>query len=296
MAARQREVVSTDGVRLAVYESGATDAPTIVLVHGWPDNHTLWDDVVVDLSRDFHVVTSDVRGAGASDKPAGRNAYRIPQLTDDLLAVLDATSPYESVHLVGHDWGSIQAWPALTDKRVTPRIATFTSLSGPSLDHSARWMRQVHRHPRGTLRQFAHSYYILLFQLPRLPELLARRGVLTRGAHRAGRPTGDAVQGATDAAYGVQLYRANMLHRLSVPRPEPIDLPVQLVVAEQDIPVTADLVVGATRPWVADLTVMRIPGGHWTVSEQPELIARCIRDFAAQTPTATSSAARSSSR
>src|SRR3954470_8680007 len=100
-APRSREVIAPDGVRLAVFETGPADAPTVVAVHGYPDNHTLWDEIAARLATEFHVVTYDVRGAGASDKPTDRAAYRMDRLTDDLIAVLDATSPDQPVHLVG---------------------------------------------------------------------------------------------------------------------------------------------------------------------------------------------------
>ena len=87
-----RRVTSTDGTTLAVYESGKPAAPTVVAVHGYPDNHAVWDGVVALLSDEFHVVTYDVRGAGASDKPTTRSAYRMAQLVDDLAAVLAAVS------------------------------------------------------------------------------------------------------------------------------------------------------------------------------------------------------------
>lgn len=295
MAQRQRQVVSSDGVRLAVYESGRKDAPTVVAVHGYPDNHSLWDDIVELLAPDFHVVTYDVRGAGASEKPRERRAYRMPQLVDDLRAVLDATSRGRPVHLVGHDWGSIQLWPAVTDSRLAGRIASFTSISGPSLDYAGVWMRQVRQHPRLSLRQLAHSYYILFFQLPRLPELAAQHGIVARGVRRAGaRPAG--AERNEDAAQGIQLYRANMLRRVARPEPVPADLPVQLIVADRDPFATPELVVGATEPWVPNLTVVPVSGGHWLVSQQPGLFAGLVRDFAGQIPTDSSSAPSSSSR
>ena len=295
MAARQREVISSDGVRLAVYESGATEAPTVVLVHGYPDNHSLWDEITELLAGDFHVVTYDVRGAGASEKPRDRRAYRMSQLVDDMRAVLDAKSQDRAVHLVGHDWGSIQSWPAVTDKRTAGRIASFTSMSGPSLDYSGAWMRQVLSHPRASLRQLAHSYYMILFQLPALPEILARRGLVGRGVRRAGGRVA-ATGSNEDAIHGIQLYRANMLQRLTRPQSMTVEIPVQLVVADEDPFATPELVVGATQPLVPNLKIVPVSGGHWLVSQQPELFAELIRDFAAQTPTASSSAARSSSR
>src|SRR5438445_2282808 len=137
MTTSPRRVASADGVTLAVYESGNPNAPTVIAVHGYPDNHAVWDGVVELLADDYRVVTYDVRGSGESDKPGARSAYRMPRLVDDLAAVIDAVSPDAPVHLLAHDWGSIQAWPAITAENLADRIATFTSISGPSLDYSA---------------------------------------------------------------------------------------------------------------------------------------------------------------
>src|SRR4051794_37901918 len=282
-----RRVTSSDGVKLAVYQSGAPDAPTVLLVHGYPDNHAVWDGVAELLAARFSVVTYDVRGTGASDQPRPVRAYRIPQLVADLLAVVQAVSPNRPVHLVGHDWGSVQCWPALVDERLAGRIATFTSISGPSLDYSGAWLRRSHEHPLESLRQVGHSYYVGLFQLPGLPELAIRRGLLDRGLARisarspggAGGP-GPAAGTGADKLNGGQLSRANVGGRLRRPRPGPADLPGRLVVPEQAPFVTPARAIGSARPWVADLTVRRLGAGHWVVSDRPELIAELIEEFA----------------
>ena len=286
MTATPRLVTSTDGVRLAVYESGNPDAPTIVAIHGYPDNHAVWDGVGDLLGDDYRVVTYDVRGAGESDKPGARSAYRATQLVDDLAAVLDAVSADEPVHLLAHDWGSMQAWPAVTDDRLADRFASFTSISGPSLDHAGALMRRGYRHPRLTLRQLTHSYYMFLFQLPGLPEAAARAGLIDRGARNGARRwrsalavPGSPVRSEADQLNGISLYRANILGRTTVPRPRPARIPVQLIVPNHDPYAVPELIVEATKPWAADLTVRRVAGGHWVVSERPDVIARLTREF-----------------
>ena len=294
MTTSPRRISSADGVTLAVYEAGNPDAPTVVAIHGYPDNHAVWDGVVQLLADTFHVVTYDVRGTGASDKPASRDAYRYEHLIDDLAAVLDAASPDRPVHLLGHDWGSIQTWPALSDERLAGRVATFTSISGPSLDYSGAWLRQVHKHPRASLRQLARSQYIAFFQLPALPEFAARHGLLDRASDLAGRGTrSSAAVGArpprsdADRVNGLFLYRANMLASMSRPGLVPTSVPVQLIVPLKDAFVTPELAVGAATPWVEDLTVRRIAGGHWVVSERPDVIARLTTEFITARATAT---------
>src|SRR5690349_1528215 len=176
-----RTVTMADGVRLAVRESGPADAPVIVCVHGYPDDGTVWDGVVELLDKDHRVVVYDVRGAGRSDRPQRRDAYLLDRLAADLAAIIDDVSPGEPVHLLAHDWGSLQAWHALTRRLITVR--SYTSISGPSLHQAGRWMRAQFR-SRATfargLRQALSSTYISLFRLPLLPEALIGIGVLGR--------------------------------------------------------------------------------------------------------------------
>ncbi len=135
------EVVTDDDVVLAVESRGVADAPTVVLVHGFPDSSRVWDEVAERLASTFHVVTYDVRGAGRSTAPRHRSGYRLERLADDLVAVADAVSPDAPVHVVGHDWGAIQAFEAATSPAHAPRLASFTCVSGASFDHVGRALR-----------------------------------------------------------------------------------------------------------------------------------------------------------
>jgi pimeloyl-ACP methyl ester carboxylesterase len=267
-----REVWSSDGVRLALHETGNPEGPVLVAVHGFPDNHAVWDGVAAELGDEFRVVTYDVRGAGLSDKPTGRAAYRNEQLGDDLLAVIDAVSPDAPVHLLGHDWGSMQLWEPLAESRLAARVATFTSISGPSLAYVGAWLRD-RRHLGASLRQLLASTYMVLFQLPWLPEAVMRRAPVERVAG------GDFRRGVADRTNGINLYRANVLARVLRPRPRPLDLPV-LVLAPVDDPYSRlATAIGAPVPYVEDLTVEQIPGGHWVLAQEPEVVADRIRAF-----------------
>src|SRR5579875_1691549 len=125
-----RHVTSTDGTRIAVFDSGAPapDSAVLVAVHGYPDNHTVWDGFVAEAAGRHRVVRYDVRGTGESDKPTTRAAYRVEHLVEDLRAVIAAVSPGAPVHVVAHDWGSVQCWPALSDRTLAGHIAGFTSI------------------------------------------------------------------------------------------------------------------------------------------------------------------------
>ncbi|MFD4182407.1 alpha/beta fold hydrolase, partial [Rhodococcus sp. NPDC058514] len=101
--------VRNGSVDLAVFEQGNPSGPTLVLVHGWPDTHQLWEHVLPHLTDRFRVISYDTRGSGQSTVPSAVEDYRLELLAQDLFAVLDAVSPDQPVHLLAHDWGSVES-------------------------------------------------------------------------------------------------------------------------------------------------------------------------------------------
>jgi pimeloyl-ACP methyl ester carboxylesterase len=272
--------VPVDIGELAATERGPGDAPTVVLVHGYPDTSRLWDPVAVDLAADHHVVTYDVRGAGASAAPAGRAGYRLRHLLDDLAAVVEATTDGGPVHLVGHDWGAIQGFAALTDDVVGGRLASFTALSAPGIEVARWWLRaQVEDRSLTSVgqvaRQVASSWYIAAFQLPALPEWLVRRSVeplLRAGGHPAPSPTV-----VEDAVRGLELYRANRSDEpLRAPMGRlPDHLPVRVLTGRRDRYVTPR-VFDDLRDRLG-VPVTEVEAGHWLPLEVPALVADHVR-------------------
>jgi pimeloyl-ACP methyl ester carboxylesterase len=286
--------VAGDGLDLAVHEWGDPALPTAVLVHGFPDTSAVWTPVAEALvDHGYHVVAYDVRGAGDSEAPAGVSGYALDHLVADLRAVVDATSPGVPVHLVGHDWGSIQAWDAVTDPRLEGRVASFTSISGPPLDHAGRWMRDRLRHGKVVvlLRQATRSSYVAFFHTPGVARLArAGRGAIGR-TRKAWSRTLARTDGArvdeswpaptfgTDVAQGMNLYRANFRPKLRRPVARRTDIPVQLVIPTNDRFVPAWLFEGLEEV-APDLRRREVTARHWIVRSQPVDIASWVAAFA----------------
>lgn len=289
-----RSTVTRDTAELAVYEQGHPDRPTVILVHGWPDTHRLWDAVAARLAAGHRVVTYDTRGHGESTAPQTTRAFAIDAFADDLYAVIDAVSPDRPVHVVGHDWGSVQGWEAVCRPDADERIASFTSISGPSLDHLGAWVRArlASPTPRGVgdlLAQLASSAYTGLFMAPALPRLvfsLLGRPRVWRAFLRTieGTPAESIHLAPTlraDMVSGLRIYSANIVQRLSRPDPRPTDVPVNLLVNRRDIAVRPAVYADAER-WVADLSRTDMATGHWVPFHSPNLIAESIAGFVAE--------------
>jgi pimeloyl-ACP methyl ester carboxylesterase len=288
-------VMSSDGAGIAVYEAGDRANPTIVAVHGYPDNHTLWDGVVRHLADRFHVVTYDVRGAGESEVPAHRDGYRIERLLDDLVAVMDAAAPGEPVHLVGHDWGSVIAWEAACrvaiDDRLRDRVASLTSVSGPCFGHVGAFYRAARRASwrsrdgrqlkRDAAAQAARSWYVYAFHVPRLSDAVVRART-TRLASRSdgpGRHFGPTLP--ADAVNGLNLYRANVRRYAPIPGGPRTDVPVLVVVPTRDRYVTPAMTSQVSR-YVPNLERVEVSAGHWVMWSDPDELADLIKRHVAQ--------------
>jgi NAD(P)-dependent dehydrogenase (short-subunit alcohol dehydrogenase family)/pimeloyl-ACP methyl ester carboxylesterase len=294
----RRRTVTSGGVDLAVFEIGDPTAPPVLLVHGYPDTHRVWDEVAADLAADHHVIRYDVRGAGASGHPGNLHGYRLDQLADDLYAVAAAVSPDRPVHLAAHDWGSIQAWHAATDERAEARIASFTTMSGPCLDHVGHWFRRRLTRPTPrNLAQFGNqelkSWYIAVFHMPFLAPAAWRFGladrwgeILRRTEGVQPRPGHPATTLRADAVRGIDLYRANMVPRISKPTERYARIPVQLITLTRDRFVSPALAGADLDRWVPDLRRRQLAAGHWSaLSEEGPTVARMIRTFAADAQT-----------
>lgn len=283
-----RSVQSGD-IELAVYTWGvaAAGTPTVVLVHGYPDAASVWEKTATLLAQRYHVVAYDVRGAGRSTVPDHTQAYALEHLVEDLAAVVDATSPDAPVHLLCHDWGSIQSWEAVTTERMTGRIASYTSISGPSIDHASYWI--MNRLRSGSpqdmaqvARQLSHSWYIGAFQLPALGEAMWKAGLdklWPRVLKKVEGIDAEATDTQTkDGTSGINLYRANFVKRLLRPQERRTDIPVQLIVPKRDRFMVQEIWDDLPR-WVPRLWRRDIDAGHWVQISHPEPIAAMAGEF-----------------
>ena len=269
-------------------------APTVLLVHGYPDTQAVWDRVVERLAAEHRVVTYDVRGAGDSSAPRRRAGYLIARLVDDLVAVLDAVQPSGDaaapVHVVAHDWGSVALWDAVYLEEHDPRLrgrlhgrlASYVSISGPSPDHVAAFVREAARSGNHVeLRQQRRkSWYVAAFHLPVLPELVwtlltpLLRVQLAR-VERLDSADWQPTLGR-DGRRGLALYRANLRPRLRSPAgPGTTRLPLTLVVPRYDRYVGRELIAAVRRAnphavWVD------LEAGHWVQRTHPDLLAGVV--------------------
>ena len=111
----------------------------VLFVHGFPDFWWTWREQMAALSPTHRVAAMDQRGYNLSDKPAGDDAYRMPELMADVAAVIDSLGG--RVALVGHDWGGAVCWQVAA--RYPEKVERLAILNLP--------------HPNGLARELANS-------------------------------------------------------------------------------------------------------------------------------------------
>jgi pimeloyl-ACP methyl ester carboxylesterase len=163
--------VGVRGLRFDVSVAGPDGEQPVLLLHGFPQNSTMWDEIAPVLHANGRsTIAVDQRGYSPGARPSDVDAYAMPECVADVIAILDELA-VPVVDLVGHDWGAIVGWHLAAAH--PDRVRTYTAVSVP--------------HPTGFGAAIAHdedqqrrSAYIGLFRKPGRAEDLLLEDDATR--------------------------------------------------------------------------------------------------------------------
>jgi pimeloyl-ACP methyl ester carboxylesterase len=264
--------VDVDGVGIE-YEVTGEGRP-VVLLHGFPDSGRLWRHQAPALAdAGFQVIVPDLRGYGRSDKPEAVDAYSIPVLAGDVIAIL-ADLQIGRAHIVGHDWGAALAW-------------ALASLAPGNVDHLAVLSVGNPVTFLRTLEQRQKSWYMLLFQFPGVAERWLAEDDWANFRRWGAHPDADQVIAELEAdgslTPGLNWYRANISPESWVGPPlqlPPVQAPTLGLWSTGDPALTEvqmiDSAANVAGPWRYE----RLDGpGHWMQLEEPGRVNTLLLDF-----------------
>lgn len=289
------EDIEVNGLRLHCASEGRSDAPLILCLHGFPEYWAAWAQVAALLANDFHLVMPDQRGFNLSDKPAGREAYRVKNLVADIAALADRLSPGQPFILAGHDWGASVAYAFAFAH--PDRVSKLVIANGM---HPVCFQRAL----IADEGQRAASQYFHRLRADGAAALMAegnyrRTMKMLEGFSKADWMTPQ-IKADYIAAWSQPGALESMLHWYSsspivVPKlgegvetaplleidPERVKvrMPHLVIWGEADEALQPVCLEGLEK-FAHDLTIRRVPGaGHWILHEKPELVAQTFRAF-----------------
>lgn len=269
------------GLRFDVTDVGPPGGRVVIMLHGFPEDRFSWSALASPLAdTGYRVLAPDQRGYSPGASPAGRRAYRLQELTADVIALADAAGA-ERFDLVGHDWGSLVSW-ALADRH-PGRVRSLCALSVPH--------PKAVRHAMIRSTQALASSYMGFFQLPWLPERLLARGggrMLADGLERSGLDHATAQRFAARAAKPAAMtgplnwYRALPLDGRRLPGP--VSVPTLFVWGDRERFVTRRA-AEACAQWVrGPYRFVPLAGRtHWLPTTAADELAPLLCDHLAET-------------
>jgi pimeloyl-ACP methyl ester carboxylesterase len=284
--------ITANGLRFHYVENGPEGGPPVLLLHGFPE---FWYSYRYQLGAlgqaGFRAIAPDLRGFNLSDKPSGVESYIMDKLCDDVVELVHALG-YKRVTLVGHDWGGAISWFTAASPAHREVVERLVILNAP---HPAVFLSRL------SLAQLRRSWYMVLFQLPLIPEhLLSKdcfsglRRALRRTAHVPGSFSDADLDRYVEAMARPGALTAGLNYYRAIPRSQPwtapkrlvpVAAPTLLIWGERDVALGKELTYNLSR-WVPNLRIEYLPdSGHWVQQEQPEQVSRLLLEFLKETAT-----------
>lgn len=259
-----RKVTLSDG-ELFVRDQGQGE--TILFVHGFPLDHSMWDAQVNALSSSYRCLAVDLRGFGRSTVTSG--TVTMEQMADDLAAMLDGLNITQPVTLCGLSMGGYVAWQFW--KRHSSRLAALILCDTRAIADTEEGAKQ--RLETADRVEAEGSGFLAEAMLPKLyaettyharPEMIedARRVILAT-----------APSGIAAAARGMA-QRPDVTSWL----PE-IDVPALLITGEQDAISPAAEMAAIAQAMPRGTHAIIPTAGHMAPQEQPDAVNAALRAF-----------------
>lgn len=266
-------------------EDGDYNKELVILLHGFPEHWHSWRNQIHYLAKDYHVVAVDMRGYNLSDKPKEIKDYRLELLANDVKEIIKELG-YEKANIIGHDWGGAVAWGVTC---MYPEIVNkLIILNSPHPTGMVKAMK--------TSLQLLHSWYILFFQLPAIPELslsikdykAAAENLKKTAAYPEKAFNKEDIEryiksikvpGALSSM--INYYRALLRYGIGV-RIRKIETPTLIIWGERDIFLLKDVNKDIEK-YVSDVKIEYIEdASHWVHRDQPEKVNKAIEEFLAK--------------
>ena len=264
-------------MRFHVTESGPADGRPVVALHGWPQHHWEYRDLLADPPAGLRIVAPDLPGYGWSGPAPHRWAK--DDVATDVLALLDALG-LGRVLLIAHDWGAYAGYRMVL--RSPERFDGFVAMN----------MAHPWQSPRTALPHLWRLYYQVPLATAGVPlqrytgfvDFVLKVGSRMDPAER--RLFADRFRDPVCARTGRDTYRTFLLRELpgSARNPETrrATVPIRVLFGKGDAAVHPSMVAAETAN-ADDYTVETVDATHFVVDERPDLVRKKLIALAEET-------------
>jgi pimeloyl-ACP methyl ester carboxylesterase len=259
------------GVDYAITDTGTT-GPPVLLLHGWPDDRTIWRYQLPYLSSlGFRAIAVDWIGHGESSAPTNARRYHVSQLGADTIALLDELQ-IDRVHLIAHDYGATVSW-----ETVANYPSRFSSYCAVSVGHAVEILQDI------AMGNLVHYLWLILHGMDRI----SRYWYLSNGARRfrrkfASHPDAERILAkltdGNDSGFWTIWERANpsydviYRHFWMGQRTQRLMVPTMGLYSHDDEWMTEGQLSRCHKYVDAAWRYESIKGGHWVQLERPEAV------------------------
>jgi pimeloyl-ACP methyl ester carboxylesterase len=274
----RRSFVEANGVRFHVTEAGPPDGRPVLALHGWPQHHWEYRDLLADPPPGLRIIAPDLPGYGWSGPAPHKWAKE--DVATDVLALLDALG-LDRVLLVAHDWGAAAGY--LMVLREPERFEGYLVCN---MAHPWLSARTVLPH----LWRFCYQLPLASFGIavqrrtPYVEKVVLRIG--SRMDREAKRVFADRFRDPVCAKAGRDTYRTFLTreipHAARNPETRRITIPVRVLYGKGDFAVAPSFVAAGTAK-ADDYTVETVDTSHFVVDERPDLVRKKLIALAEET-------------
>lgn len=141
--------------------AGDENDPLVIFLHGFPEFWYSWRHYLKPfVEAGYRVLAPDQRGYNYSETPKGIRSFRPSELSKDIVELIE-TEGRQSAHVIGHDIGASVTWDLALRHPLSVKRMGIINVPHPVV------FRQT---LRSSLQQLKKSWYVLFFQLPKIPE------------------------------------------------------------------------------------------------------------------------------
>jgi pimeloyl-ACP methyl ester carboxylesterase len=278
IAGVRRSFVDANGVRFHVTEAGPPDGRPVLALHGWPEHHYLWRDLLADPPPGMRIIAPDLPGYGWSGPPLHRWAK--DDIATDALALLDVLG-LDRVLLVAHDWGAYAGYRMVL--RTPERFDGFLAMN---INHPWQTPRTVLPH----LPKLAYQVPLATFGgfIQRRTKFIEKVifGIGSDIAPEDARLFADRFRDPVCAKAGRDTYRTFLTRELPGaarnPETRRATIPIRVLFGTRDRAIGAAMVSPETAN-ADDYTLETVDASHFVVDERPELVRKKLIALAEET-------------